>query len=355
MKYQHTTLYRIKGLKPQPAGIDKEIVFEPEIGFRAILTSAPDLYSCHGDRSNAIAGLMLGSFLGSGTPQKIETLVNEIQDGRRQEFGEELYLICLTEGNVDDFEWKLKEEIDDFVVCIDDTPASFNLASSRNINSVLSSLILSAENPLDITDDGRHLVFFQEDGKPVYSLICSSPRQGGTSEPLTQEILSSIEEYYKLLNSDQVFSQIEHVFVLLSISTNSHFDDMRTFHITWVAFESFVEMLGAGYKTKYSRSFSLPIGTGDFATIQRNIIGGHPGRNKSFSKIMVAFVWISAYLDGIDSDSDFMEVDAARLFRNNFVHETPQSREPARNHTQKIRKILRKYSLLHLIAEKNRT
>jgi hypothetical protein len=57
MKYQHIVIYTIKGLTPQSGENDTEIAFDSKSGFRAILTTNPEIYTFHGDQANAIGGV----------------------------------------------------------------------------------------------------------------------------------------------------------------------------------------------------------------------------------------------------------------------------------------------------------
>jgi hypothetical protein len=253
MKYQHIVIYTIKGLTPQSGENDTEIAFDSKSGFRAILTTNPEIYTFHGDQANAIGGLMLNSFWGSGNSKKLKeqlkSKVAEIQETRRQKFGDGLYLVCLTEGKASDFNQSLKRERDDFVVCINGVREPLNIASKQNIMAILSSLFLSGNRISSLNEAGNFLVFFQEDGKPVYSLVFSASMQSTISQPLTKDILNSIEEWYQLLVADQDLNRVGR----LAISSLKIEDKLRSFLSAWNALEIFVNKTFKGVHPTFVR------------------------------------------------------------------------------------------------------
>jgi hypothetical protein len=205
--------------------------------------------------------------------------------------------------------------------------------------------------PRKVEPLGHFVTEFNEEGKQVITIDLRA--NDADIYNCSAVDSSDVERLQDVIISSQEDPRINHALTLLSLSANESFDDVRTFHITWVAFELFVEVLSAEYKDKYSKAFFSPIGTGDFALIQKYLIDKAPKKErKKFSKIMVGFVWIAACLDSSGADADFVEVESVRQFRNNFIHESPQSNDSATSHTQTIRDMLRKYSFLHLITSR---
>lgn len=179
MKYQHIVAHWIKGLSPPQSGNDKEIIVDSANSFRVILTNDPDTHCFEGDRSTAIANLMLNFTFGQVQPgtfdEQLEEAVSEIKQSRKQKFGAGLYLVFLKDGNVDKFTPSNQGEKEEFVICFNGASKEpIRETSEPHIITALSALTLAASNIQGVQQVVNAVVFFRDDNKPVYSYTSSA-------------------------------------------------------------------------------------------------------------------------------------------------------------------------------------
>ena len=256
MKYQHTTAYWIKGLIQHQVESGKEIVLNTKIGFRAVLTSSPDVHCFEGDRSLADSVLRLGRWYGLGEPGSLEEQLidktKEIQESRKQKFGSGLYIVCLIEGNIDKFEPSYVTETDNFVICSDgvskESIESINLASKSHILDMLSALTLSTDSVLAFAKASESLVFFRDDGKPVYFRTLSGSARTYACPLITPETVKSAEDWYQKLTANQDLDRVKQ---LLVSSLQTEDDKLRSFLSAWVALEIFINKTFVLYEEQF--------------------------------------------------------------------------------------------------------
>lgn len=123
MKYRYTAIFSIRGLRLAPGEGEKVLVVDSAIGLRAILTSEPDAHASEGDRSLAVAGLMLRAFFNSEhtsneLKQRVAAAVEELRGARQKEFGNGPFLIVTGEGEAA-FNARHERDAQDFIVCFD--------------------------------------------------------------------------------------------------------------------------------------------------------------------------------------------------------------------------------------------
>lgn len=344
MKYQHITTYWIKELALQHVESDEEIVLDSKIGFRAILTSNPDSYCFEGDRSLAVCVVILNRTLGCGKPGTFEESlvyeIKEIQESRKQKYGTGLYIICLTEGSIDKFEPSGETERDDFVICSGGVPIeSINSASKPHTLAVLSSLMLSADNALTFVEASKSLVFFRDDGKPVYLISSSSSAESYTCSSITPEILKSVNNWYQILIADQEFDRVKQ---LLVSSLQTEGDKLRSFLSAWTALEVFINKTFSLYEKQFFKELSD---------------GNYPNaRNQYFERIQIVmkdkyrlidkFSLITSLLSPESADEDIKFFKSAKEERDKLSH--GQDLVEAALPVEEIQKLARKYLQLHL-------
>ncbi|MEM9948699.1 MAG: hypothetical protein AAF810_21915 [Cyanobacteria bacterium P01_D01_bin.36] len=93
------------------------------------------------------------------------------------------------------------------------------------------------------------LVFFRDDGKPVYSFTSSGSLKFHASHSITPEIVKSIEDWYQILIADQDLTQIKR---LLVSSLQIEGDKLRSFLSAWTALEIFINKT---FKGQYEKAF----------------------------------------------------------------------------------------------------
>lgn len=131
VKCRCTEIYSIKGINLPPNETEKELIADSIRGLRAVLTTKPNSYAFEGDRSLAVAGMMLRGLLklepGSDEfKQHIASKVDEFQKRRDKKFGNGTFLVVIGEKTIPSFkpfsfEGKADDMQDftDFLVCFD--------------------------------------------------------------------------------------------------------------------------------------------------------------------------------------------------------------------------------------------
>lgn len=124
VKYRYTAMYMIRGFSLPTNEEDKELVIYSKIDLRAILTTEPNPYMVEGDRSLAMAGLLLQAIFRSKPASEefkhhISNVVEEIQDAREKEFGDGPYLVIIRGGETLNFTPSHLRDAEDFVVSFD--------------------------------------------------------------------------------------------------------------------------------------------------------------------------------------------------------------------------------------------
>jgi hypothetical protein len=93
VKYKHTVIYWIKGLSSSQFESDQEIILNPTVDCQFILTSNPDIYCFEGDRSRAIAGLLLSGMFGKANSDtfdvSLKKALEEIKNLENKSLGRE--------------------------------------------------------------------------------------------------------------------------------------------------------------------------------------------------------------------------------------------------------------------------
>src|SRR5687767_14270990 len=124
MRYCYTVTYSIKGISHRPDAGDRELVVDPGLGLRAFITAQPNPYVFEGDRSLAVASLMLRALFRAEPAsdeftQRVSKAVEEIRAAREKEFGSNPFLVMIAEGDVPSFEPSHQKDAVDFIVGFD--------------------------------------------------------------------------------------------------------------------------------------------------------------------------------------------------------------------------------------------
>ena len=179
MKFSYTAVFSIKGLILDPTQGEKLLLVDTPAGLRAILRSQPDSHVFEGDRSLAVAGLILRSIFNSEPTepefkQRVASSVEELRLARHKEYGSNPFLLVIGEGEVTSFSPTHERDTEDFIVCFEGADKDEIRARFRDkLNALLISLISEADSVIGLKRLTDHIVFFQDDGKPVYSYTFS--------------------------------------------------------------------------------------------------------------------------------------------------------------------------------------
>lgn len=376
MKYQNAAVYWIKGLIQHQVERDKEIVLDAKPGFRAVLASSPDIFCFEGDRSLAVSVLLLDRYHGLGKPGSIEEQLidktKEIQESRKQKFRTGLYLICLIEGSIDKFEPSHVTETDNFVICSDgvsiESIESIYLASKPHILGMLSALTLSTDSVLAFANASNSLIFFRDDGKPIYLLTLSGSATTYPCALIAPEIVKSTEDWYQILIVNRDFDRVKQ---LLISSLQTEDDKLRSFLSAWTALEIFInktfylyeeqffQEVKGGYLPKVLPQFlvrirkvteddypwntteTLTVLIQNSASIREDMKGNKYG-------VADKFALVASWLSLEAAEEDVKEFMKAKKERDKLSH--GQDLVEAALPVKEVQKLVRKYLQLHLVA-----
>lgn len=349
MKYRYTALFSIKGLSLPPAGGEKVLVPDSAAGLRAILTSQPNSHAFEGDRSLAVAGLMLRALFnseptGNEFKQRVATAVEELRAERQKEFGSSPFLVVIGEGDAPSFNPTHERDAEDFIVCFNgadkgEIRARFHIA----LTALLNSLVSAAENVIGIRTVADPVIFFREDGKPVYSYtLTGGSVDAYVSKPLPDDRAQAIGALYRLLAANTNLQRVQR---LIRSSLETEDDPLRSFLAAWSAFEIFVNKVFAAYEARF---FDSVLEEGH-PEVQRKYLGRIREVMRYKYRLADKFAAISFQLSPGTGDEDLKTVIRVKTVRDELSH--GESVNEKGLPVKAIRDLASKYLRLHIENE----
>ncbi len=352
MKFCYTAVFSIEGLTRDSTQGEKLLVVDSAVGLRAILTSQPDSYTFDGDQSLAVAGLMLRAIFNSEPTepefkQRVARAVEELRAAREKEFGGSPFLVVICEGEVASFNPSHERDAEDFMICFDGVDKSEIRARFRDkLNAVLLSVVSEAESVIGVRRLTEPVVFFQEDGKPVYSYTHSVRGVGAfVSGPLDDSRVAAIGDMYRLLSANTTLQRVQRL-IISSFETEN--DPLRSFLAAWSAFEIFVNKVFGAYEAEF---FDNMLEEGH-PEVQRKYLKRIRDVMKDKYRLADKFAAVSFKLSPEMGDQDLKTVLQVKNVRDELSH--GESVDEATLPVKAIRDLASKYLRLHL-EYKNRT
>ncbi len=346
MKYRYTAIFSIKGLSLPPAEGEKALVVDSAAGLRAILTSQPNSHTFEGDRSLAVAGLMLRALFnseptGNEFKQRVATAVEELRAARQREFGSSSFLIVIGEGEVPSFNPTHERDAEDFIVCFDGADKrAIRGRFHDKLTALLNSIVSEAETVIGIRKVADPVVFFQEDGRPVYSYTFSvGPARAYVSRPLADKQVQAIGELYRLLSADTVVQRVQR---LIRSSFETEDDPLRSFLAAWSAFEIFVNKVFGTYESSFFDSMLEE----RHSEVQKKYLGRIREVMKDKYRLTDKFAAVSFQLSPATGDEDLKTVLQVKKVRDELSH--GEAVDEARLPVKPIRDLTSKYVRLHV-------
>jgi hypothetical protein len=138
---------------------------------------------------------------GNEFKQRVAAAVEELRAARQKEFGSSLFLIVIGEGEAPSFNPTHERDAEDFIVCFDGADKDAIRARFHDkLTALLTSIVSEAKTVVGIKKVADPVVFFREDGKPVYSYTFSAGAVTAyVSRPLAEDQVQAIGELYRLL------------------------------------------------------------------------------------------------------------------------------------------------------------
>jgi hypothetical protein len=351
MKYRYTAIFSIKGLSLPPSEGEKTLVIDSAVGLRAILTSQPNSHTFEGDRSLAVAGLMLRALFnseptGNEFKQRVATAVEELQAARQREFGSSPFLIVIGEGEIPSFNPAHERDAEDFIVCFDGADkGAIRGRFHDKLTALLNAIVSEAETVIGIRKVADPVVFFREDGKPVYSYTFSAgPVRAYISRPLADNRMQAIGELYRLLSADTIVQRVQR---LIRSSFETEDDPLRSFLAAWSAFEIFVNKVFGTYESSFFDSLLEE----RHSEVQRKYLRRIREVMKDKYRLTDKFAAVSFQLSPATGDEDLETVLMVKKVRDELSQ--GETVDEARLPVKPIRDLASKYLRLHVERDKH--
>lgn len=345
MKFQYTPVFSISGVNLSPDEVEKELIVDSSVPFRAFLTTRPDLHLSEGDRSLAVAGLILRAIFrhdpsSDEFKQLVKSAVEEVRSQRQKEGGKHPFLVIVAGGEVDLTEPRHIREAEDFIVWFDGIDKEkIRTGFGLQINAVMTSIFSSVKNVVGIKKLGDAVVFFREDNKPVYSYtLTPGSVRAYISRILTEDQARNISQLYPALVQDR---SLQRVHQLIRSSYETRDDPLRSFIAAWSAIEIFINKVFSQYEAAFFNSMleeNHPDAQQKYLTRIRDVMKDKYRLGDKFAAIS-----FSVAPDSADQDlQTFTEIKAVRndLFHGRIIDEDTLP-------VEKVQNLVNKYIRLH--------
>jgi hypothetical protein len=343
-KYQHTLVYWIDGIHLGAQEGEVELITEPVAGFRAVLSTDPDAYCFESDRFIALANLKLNALFGQlGLEITEESLADELEvlrEARRRRFGSGPYLVFVREDNVEEFSRLHEVETENFIVCRGGPPKDHLRRASRpHVLAALAALAVAAGAISRIDEVSDTIVFFREDGKPIYSYTLSMTGEPSVLRAISEETLESVTSWYHTISQDP---QLERVGHLLVSSLQTKGDKLRSFLFAWAAIEILINKTFGVYEERFFKELD----NGEHPESRRQYLRRVRSVMSSKYRLSDKFALIASLLSPESADEDVEQFKQAKNDRDKLLH--GQDVHEASLPVQIVQELARKYLRIHL-------
>lgn len=352
VKCRYTEIYSIKGIIIPHNETEKELIADSIRGLRAVLTTKPNSYAFEGDRSLAVAGMMLRGMMklepGSDEfKQHIANKVDEFQTRRAKKFGTGTFIVVIGEEiipsfNPFSFEGKAEDiqDFTDFFVCFDGVDKDEIRSSFQTkTTALLNSIAVIMGSVVGIKKITSAVIFLRDDDKPIYSYTVSGSAQVYTSKPVSDDTLPLIESLYRQIVEDKTLQRVQRLF---RSSFETEDDRLRSFLDVWMAFEIFINKIFASYENRFFKSLLEE----EHTEAQKKYLERVQDVMKDKYRLMDKFAAVSFQLSPDTADDDLKIVQQAKKIRDLMSHgeSVDENTLPA----NELQKIASKYLRLHI-------
>jgi hypothetical protein len=315
---------------------------------RAILTTQPDIHSFEGDRSLAVANLMLqGIFQAEPVPvdfkQRVANAVEEIRTARKEQFGDNPFLVVVVEGEVASFSPSHEKDAQDFVLCFDGADKE---AIRQRLQPAIDAIIACSTSVLDdviaIKKVADPVVFLRDDGKSVYSYTFSGSANAYVSKQIAEKQVQTIRQRYPAFAANNSLRRVQR---LLKVSFETEEDSLRSFLAAWSAFEILVNKVFPEYEDRFFHS----VLNDDQSEVQKKYLERIREVMKDKYRLADKFAAIGFQLSPKTADSELKTVLQVKKLRDELSH--GESIDEAALPVKAIRDIASKYLRIHFEKE----
>jgi hypothetical protein len=336
VKFRYTAIFALQGVSWGSEG-DREIAVDESSGVRVVLTSDPDKFAFEGDRSLAVATLMLGSLFSDQSTDdqrrdRVSGQVERIQQSRRDRLGGYAALVFVAEGEVESFHPSNERETHEFAVCFDAADKEeIKRRFEDSVAAVLTAVSLALPGLVGFVKLKDSVVFERSDGKPLYSYtFTTGPVRAIVSSKPESKALDEIGCLFDRLRQE---SQLNRVQRLVRSSFDDEQDRLRAFLAAWTALEILVNKVFAGYEQRY---FSQLLEEQQPLEAKAKFLRRIQDVMKDKYRLSDKFGAIAFQLAPLSADQDLKDMLSIKAVRDKLLHGDDVSEgalplEPARN------------------------
>jgi len=342
MRYRYVLVAEIRGLMP-PAGTEM-VIDVPRVSGTITYTANRDSIPEVVDTRAAISSLMMRGLAGKfvedpGAARRRKVL--EIRHARRAANSPNMLVILDINSVTEDFELIHTREEDEFIVSFGESPAkSIRGSHERYVQSLFTALSLSAPTDLAAKRLVDCILFYRDDGKPIFCYEMEGYGTAYTVAPMTQKVAEEAHTFAAQLSKGPDYADVNR---LLAKSMDLANDELLSFLSAWAALEIFVSKSFKEYEKllfKYS-------GAGRLAA--------HPDVLQRISTVMSdkfrltdKFAMLAGTLDEAGVETDLKTFGDVKGLRDRLFHGKEISTKTLP--CESTRNLVRKYLRLHLEA-----
>jgi hypothetical protein len=350
MKFRYISAFSLKGLNHDTATGDRPLVSDPDAGFSAILTSAPDQHLVEADRRLAMGNAMLKAIFNSETlpadvaKSDFTPVVDRIRAERRTRVAGNPVLVITVEGDVPSMEPAVAKETQDFVLWIDGPDKeTFQGPIEHRVTALLNSLLSVSGSLSGISRVTDAVIYYRADGKPIYAYTFTSGRvRAYISRRLSADQELAICERYRVLVADAELSRVQR---LIRSSLETEEDVLRAFLAAWSALEIFVNKVFRSYQDALFQRMAQ----GRPLRAEERFLKRTQDVMSDKYRLADKFAAISMQLSPDTADDDLVILESVKKLRDSLSH--GESVEEAGLPVDATRALANRYLCLHLLAD----
>lgn len=343
MKYKYVAVYKLIGVT-RPAGGEEQVLVEyPAINAKSLITYDVDGHLLELDKASVIGFLMLKGIFGPASKgtfeERLAHEIEELKKKREKDLGKGVFVVFEAEGEVESFEPSNKREMTSFIIAIDGTPKKpIRNKYQAQINGLLASFALGSDQICGVKKVTDGVIFFNEDGKPVYSYKLELAGKAILSTGLKEDTINFVINNAKALGKHQLLVDSAR---LLSRSFDEGSDDLQSFLSVWAGLEIFVSKNFKEYEEVAFKKLSGGSAASELTKLLQNVKNVMKDKYRLTDK----FSLVSFELSPETSEEDIRRFKDIKDVRDKLMHghDIAISSLP----TKDTRKLLRKYLKLH--------
>ncbi len=343
MQYKYVAVHKLIGITPPAGGEEQVLVEYPAINAKSFITYDVESHLLELDKASVIGFLMLKGLFGPATKgtfeERLAHELEELKEKRKKDVGQDVFVIFEAEGEVESFEPRSERENPDFIIAIDGAPKQpIRSKYQAPINGLLASFALGSDQICGVKKVTDGVIFFNEDGKPVYSYTFDMTGKAIVSTGLKEDSITFVINNAKALGKHQ---QLVDSARLLSRSLDEGSDDLQSFLSVWAGLEIFVSK---NFKEFEEVSFKKLSG-GNAPPAPTKFLQRIKDVMKDKYRLADKFSVVSFELSPDTSEGDIKRFEEIKDVRDKLMHghDIAVSSLP----TEDARKLLRKYLKLH--------